>query len=68
MDFRRTLRVWYLACKVVGSFSRWVRWVGKSFDQSQILSEIIAMDTPGGNLSLVKNIKGQTATLNRAIT
>ena len=28
----------------------------------------IAMDTPNGNLSLLKNIKAQTTALNRAIT
>ena len=28
----------------------------------------IAIDTPGGNLSLVRNVKAQTTALNRAIT
>ena len=28
----------------------------------------IAIDSPGGNLSLAKNIKAQTTALNRAIT
>ena len=32
------------------------------------LLQTIAMDTPGGNLSFVRNIKAQTRALNRAIT
>ena len=42
-------------------------FLGHSVDIS-ITFKTIAIDTPGRNLSLVKNIKAQTTALNRAIT
>ena len=38
------------------------------YDRHKILFKTIAIDTPGGNLNFVRNIKAQTTALNRAIT